>query len=89
MYNGWFYIAYFLYDHDKRGLDDKRGMTYNELHDLRSKIMLVAGETDEGGAIKKYFVDTLAKVEALTRAYVDLRESGCLLFQNWTIDIRY
>ena len=63
-------------------------MTLKELHDLRSRIMLIAGEADKGVSDMKYFVDTLAKVEALTRAYVDLRQSGCLLFENWTAYVR-
>ena len=63
-------------------------MTLNEVHDLQSRLMLIAGEADRGKDDIIRFTDVLSNVESLAKAYVKLKQSGCLLFENWTASIR-
>ena len=64
-------------------------MTLNELHDLQSRLMLIAGEAEKGKNDVTKFTELLSNVESLAKAYILLKESGCLLFNNWKAFIRY
>ena len=64
-------------------------MSLNELRDLQSRLMLLAGEADQGKEDVTRFIDLLGAVENLTKVYVKLRLSGCLLFNSWSASIRH
>jgi len=64
-------------------------MTLTELHDLQSRLMLIAGEADKGKDDVTRFIDVLSSAENLAKAYVLLKLSGCLLFNDWFARIRY
>ena len=64
-------------------------MSLSELHDLQSRLMLIAGEADEeekDDATR--FINVLSSAENLAKAYVQLKLSGCLLFDEWFAIIR-
>ena len=63
-------------------------MSITELHDLQSRLMLIAGEAEKGKDDVTRFVDILSSVENLAKAYVELKVSGCLLFNDWSAEIR-
>ena len=69
-------------------VDEDQWMSLSELHDLQSRLMLIAGEAEKGKSQVNHFVETLTKVESLTKAYVTLRKAGCLLFEKWTAHIK-
>nr|XP_039250627.1 E3 ubiquitin-protein ligase rnf213-alpha-like [Styela clava] len=62
-------------------------MNLEELRDLQSKLMLIAGEAEQGRHEVNMFVEVLASVEKLTQVYVNLLASGCMLFSNWSANI--
>ena len=63
-------------------------MSLHELHDLQSRLMLIAGEADKGKDDVTRFIDVLSSVETLAKAFVQLKLSGCLLFNNWKAIVR-
>ena len=63
-------------------------MSLSELHDLQSRLMLIAGEADKGKDDVTRFINVLSSAENLAKAYVQLKLSGCLLFNDWFADIR-
>ena len=63
-------------------------MPLNELRDLQSRLMLIAGEADQRQKDVNRYIDLLSGVENLTKLYVKLKLSGCLLFNNWSASIR-
>ena len=63
-------------------------MSLSELHDLQSRLMLIAGEADKGKDDVTRFIDVLSSAESLAKAYVQLKLSGCLLFNDWFAMIR-
>ena len=64
-------------------------MTLNELHELESSLTLLTGKSDKGKEDVTRFFRVLSSVENLAKAYVQLKASGCLLFNNWTAEIQY
>ena len=58
-----------------------------DLHDLQSRLMLIAGEAENGNEDVNRFTALLSCSENLAKAYVQLKLSGCLLFNNWTVKI--
>ncbi|XP_076810018.1 E3 ubiquitin-protein ligase rnf213-alpha-like isoform X2 [Clavelina lepadiformis] len=69
--------------------DDTKVMTVKDLRNLQSRLMLIAGEAEKGLDEVKLFIEVLSHVESLTKAYVKLKTSGCLLFNSWTAKLRY
>ena len=63
---------------------DQAVSTLSELHNLKSRLMLMAGK---GLDDVKVFTEVLNLVENLTKVYVKLKAAGCLLFTNWTARI--
>ena len=63
-------------------------MSLLDLHDLQSRLMLIAGEAEEGNKDVTRFMDLLANVEKLAKLFVQLKLSGCLLFRSWSATIR-
>nr|XP_018671622.1 LOW QUALITY PROTEIN: E3 ubiquitin-protein ligase rnf213-alpha-like [Ciona intestinalis] len=68
--------------------DQDEEMSLSNLHDLQSRLMLIAGEADKSLADVKHFISVLSHVEKLTRAYVKLKNAGCLLFDKWAAKLR-
>ena len=66
----------------------ERVVSLSELHDLQSRLMLIAGEADKGKDDVTRFINVLSSAENLAKAYVQLKLSGCLLFNDWFADIR-
>ena len=64
-------------------------MNLSELRDLQSQLMLIAGEAYKGKDSVTRFINVLEEVENLANAYVQLKLSGCLLFNNWQATIRF
>ncbi|KAK7478896.1 hypothetical protein BaRGS_00029877, partial [Batillaria attramentaria] len=60
--------------------------TYEELLDLQSRLMLVAGQEDKG---REKFVDRFITIMdsllRLGKTYVRLCDDGCVLFLDWTV----
>ena len=63
-------------------------MNLTELRDLQSRLMLIAGEAEKGRQDVNRFIDVLSAVEKLTKTYIKLKRSGCLLFTNWKAKIK-
>ena len=64
-------------------------MSLSELHDLNARLMLIAGEADQGKEDVLRFSDLLSGVEHLAKLYVKLKLAGCLLFNDWFASIKY
>lgn len=58
-------------------------MTLEELRELQSKLMLIAGDADKGQRDVNLFIEVLSSVEKLAEIYVKLESSGCMLFNGW------
>lgn len=63
-------------------------MSLSDLHNLESRLMLIAGEAEKGLDDVKIFIENLSLVESLEQVYVKLKSAGCLLFNNWTANVR-
>ena len=63
-------------------------MTLNDLRDLQSRLMLIAGESAKGEVDVTRFMKVLSSVENLTKTYVKLKTSGCPLFSDWSANVR-
>jgi len=69
-------------------LSERISMNLTELRDLQSRLMLIAGEAEKGRQDVNRFIAVLSAVEKLTKTYIKLKRSGCLLFTNWKATIR-
>ena len=67
---------------------ESKSMSLADLHNLESRLMLIAGEAEKGLDDVKVFTEILSLVENLTKVYVKLKSNGCLLFYNWTAKLR-
>jgi len=63
-------------------------MSMNDLRDLQSRLMLIAGEATKGEVDVTRFMKVLSGVENLTKTYVKLKISGCPLFNDWCAKVR-
>ena len=63
-------------------------MTMNELRDLQSRLMLIAGESAKGEVDVTRYMKVLSAVENLAKTYVKLKNSGCPLFSDWKAYVR-
>jgi len=60
-------------------------MSLKDVHDLQSRLMLIA---DKGLKDVQRFIKNLSLVENLAKALVNLKNAGCLLFNNWQAKLR-
>ncbi|XP_052061725.1 E3 ubiquitin-protein ligase RNF213-like [Mytilus californianus] len=60
---------------------------YEQLHDLQSRLMLVAGKAEQGKDDVERFMLTLDSIVRLGSIYVKLISDGCILFSHWRIRI--
>nr|XP_039248269.1 E3 ubiquitin-protein ligase rnf213-alpha-like isoform X1 [Styela clava] len=69
----------------KEGKEEKKEkiLALNDLIDLQSKLMLIAGESDKGQEDVARFNEVLMAVETFTKAFVDLLNMGCMLFDDF------
>ncbi|XP_077969852.1 E3 ubiquitin-protein ligase rnf213-alpha-like isoform X1 [Styela clava] len=73
---------------DKRNeKSEVKSMNYDELRDLQSRLMLIAGEADQGQQDVARFNEILAAVGNLTQGFVNLLNGGCMLFNDWSARI--
>ena len=63
-------------------------MSLGELHDLQSRLMLIAGDAVKGNDDVTRFIDVLSSAESLAKSYVQLKQCGCLLFNEWFAVVR-
>lgn len=62
-------------------------MSIKELNDLKSKLLLITGKDSKYKDDVRHFVESITAVENLTRAFLNLLKSGCMLFNNWRASI--
>ncbi|XP_022806308.1 E3 ubiquitin-protein ligase rnf213-alpha-like [Stylophora pistillata] len=63
--------------------DQRKTYSIDELKDLQSKLMLIAGKAEKGKDDVEQFVRNLEGVMRLATAYIDLFESGYINRMNW------
>ncbi|XP_052062678.1 E3 ubiquitin-protein ligase rnf213-alpha-like isoform X2 [Mytilus californianus] len=64
---------------------EKKHYRYEQLHDLKSRLMLVAGKAERGKDDVDRFMWILDSVERLGRFYSKLVTEGCVLFSHWHV----
>ncbi|XP_076113430.1 E3 ubiquitin-protein ligase RNF213-like [Mytilus galloprovincialis] len=60
---------------------------YEQLYDIQSRLMLVAGKAEQGKDDVERFMLILDSIVRLGSIYVKLRSDGCVLFSHWRIRI--
>nr|KAG5700588.1 hypothetical protein BaRGS_015384 [Batillaria attramentaria] len=63
-----------------------RSYKYNELLDLQSRLMLVAGQAEKGKEDVDRFITIMDSLVRLGKTYVQLCGDGCVLFLNWAVN---
>ncbi|VDI41573.1 Hypothetical predicted protein [Mytilus galloprovincialis] len=58
---------------------------YDQLHDLQSRLMLVAGKAEKGKDEVDRFMEILDGAVRLGNIYAKLVEEGCVLFSQWHV----
>ncbi|XP_053391302.1 E3 ubiquitin-protein ligase rnf213-alpha-like [Mercenaria mercenaria] len=66
------------------GKRETRNYNYENLQDLQSRLMLVAGNSDKGAESVEKFTMIFDGALRLSNVYVKLCSAGCVLFKNWT-----
>ncbi|XP_071137105.1 E3 ubiquitin-protein ligase rnf213-alpha-like [Mytilus edulis] len=72
----------------KEGKTLKREYNYEKLHDLQSRLMLVAGKAEMGKDDVDRFILILDSVVRLCNIYIKLLSSGCVLFSKFKVKFR-
>ncbi|XP_033741838.1 E3 ubiquitin-protein ligase rnf213-alpha-like [Pecten maximus] len=68
---------------DENGARQRKLYHYDMLHDLQSRLMLVAGKAEKGKDDVDRFTLILDSVVRLANTYIKLVSSGCVLFSEW------
>ncbi|XP_060084373.1 E3 ubiquitin-protein ligase rnf213-alpha-like [Ylistrum balloti] len=68
---------------DENGARQRKLYHYDQLHDLQSRLMLVAGKAEKGKDDVDRFTLILDSVVRLANTYIKLVSSGCVLFSEW------
>ncbi|XP_041354587.1 E3 ubiquitin-protein ligase rnf213-alpha-like [Gigantopelta aegis] len=63
--------------------DNVRKYSYNQLVDLQSRLMLVAGRAEKGKENVDLFMMILDGIVRLSKTYIKLISDGCVLFNCW------
>ncbi|XP_052086034.1 E3 ubiquitin-protein ligase RNF213-like [Mytilus californianus] len=63
--------------------EEKKKYNYQQLQDLQSRLMLVAGKAEKGNDEVERFTMILDSVVRLGNIYTKLVSDGCVLFANW------
>ncbi|KAK3585590.1 hypothetical protein CHS0354_036776 [Potamilus streckersoni] len=61
----------------------KREYTFEQLQDLQSRLMLVAGKAEQGNNNVDRFTMVFDSVTRLASVYIKLISAGCILYKNW------
>ncbi|XP_076109129.1 E3 ubiquitin-protein ligase rnf213-alpha-like [Mytilus galloprovincialis] len=72
----------------KEGKTLRREYNYEQLHDLQSRLMLVAGKAEMGKDDVDRFILILDSVVRLCNVYIKLLSSGCVLFSKFKVKFR-
>ncbi|XP_076466247.1 E3 ubiquitin-protein ligase rnf213-alpha-like [Babylonia areolata] len=75
-----------LNNEDRQMDTPPREYTYEELLDLQSRLMLVAGEAEKGKENVDRFITIMESLIRLGKTYVQLCRDGCVLFLDWTVE---
>ncbi|XP_076466869.1 E3 ubiquitin-protein ligase rnf213-alpha-like [Babylonia areolata] len=75
-----------LNNEDRQLATPPRKYTYEELLDLQSRLMLVAGEAEKGKENVDRFITIMESLMRLGKTYVQLCRDGCVLFLDWTVE---
>ncbi|KAK7494871.1 hypothetical protein BaRGS_00013998, partial [Batillaria attramentaria] len=70
---------------DDDGKTPPRKYTYEELLDLQSRLMLVAGQAEKGKENVDRFITVMDSLVRLGKTYVQLCADGCVLFLDWSV----
>ncbi|XP_021363650.1 E3 ubiquitin-protein ligase rnf213-alpha-like, partial [Mizuhopecten yessoensis] len=70
---------------DENGARQRKLYHYDQLHDLQSRLMLVAGKAEMGKEDVDRFTLILDSVVRLANTYIKLVSSGCVLFSEWKV----
>ncbi|XP_060599995.1 E3 ubiquitin-protein ligase RNF213-like [Ruditapes philippinarum] len=70
---------------EEAGKRQKRDYTLVQLQDLTSRLMLVAGNTENGNENVENFVMTFDGIMRLCKVYNKLCSAGCVLFHDWSV----
>ncbi|XP_022803330.1 E3 ubiquitin-protein ligase rnf213-alpha-like isoform X2 [Stylophora pistillata] len=68
---------------DESAKEQEKTYSIDELKDLQSKLMLIAGKAEKGKDDVEQFVRNLEGVMRLATAYINLYESGFVHLMNW------
>ncbi|XP_021363666.1 E3 ubiquitin-protein ligase rnf213-alpha-like isoform X2 [Mizuhopecten yessoensis] len=68
---------------DENGARQRKLYHYDLLHDLQSRLMLVAGKAEKGKEDVDRFTMILDSTVRLANIYIKLVSSGCVLFSEW------
>ncbi|XP_073713018.1 E3 ubiquitin-protein ligase rnf213-alpha-like [Misgurnus anguillicaudatus] len=66
---------------------ETRIYTFEELLELRNKLMLISGKGDQGQREVNRFAEVFASVQRLASAFIDLFSAGNPLFRHWEANI--
>ncbi|XP_053396012.1 E3 ubiquitin-protein ligase rnf213-alpha-like [Mercenaria mercenaria] len=69
---------------DVNVLRQLKGYTFSQLQDLQSRLMLVAGKAEKGVESVERFTMIFDSVTRLSKVFVKLYSSGCVLFKEWS-----
>ncbi|KAK7107714.1 hypothetical protein V1264_015588 [Littorina saxatilis] len=71
---------------DVEGKNPARAYSYEELLDLQSRLMLVAGQAEKGKENVDRFITVMESLVRLGKTYVQLCSDGCVLFLEWSVE---
>ncbi|KAL3881511.1 hypothetical protein ACJMK2_027943, partial [Sinanodonta woodiana] len=69
-------------DHEKES-QGHRQYTFEQLQDLQSRLMLVAGRAEQGNDDVDRFMLVSDSVMRLANVFIKLNSAGCVLFKHW------
>ncbi|KAK3585578.1 hypothetical protein CHS0354_036765 [Potamilus streckersoni] len=69
-------------DHEKE-FHGHRQYTFEQLQDLQSRLMLVAGKAEQGKDDVDRFMLVFDSVMRLANVFIKLHSAGCVLFKHW------
>ncbi|KAL3881514.1 hypothetical protein ACJMK2_027946, partial [Sinanodonta woodiana] len=69
-------------DHDSE-FQGHRQYTFEQLQDLQSRLMLVAGKAEQGNDDVNRFMQVFDSVTRFANVFIKLHSAGCVLFKHW------
>ncbi|KAL3881513.1 hypothetical protein ACJMK2_027945, partial [Sinanodonta woodiana] len=68
---------------DEEESQGHRQYTFEQLQDLQSRLMLVAGKAEQGKDDVDRFLLVSDSVKRLANVFIELNSAGCVLFKHW------